>query len=297
MTTVAVAAPPALLAWRGLRRDRWGMCGLVVVAVFFLIAAGVWLGWLGQDWARADGGRWEGPGAEHWFGTNVLGQDIFQRAVYSTRTAFEIGFLVALATSILGAGFGALAGWRAFTWVDDVMLWVKGVLDSVPFYLFVAALAYAMRGLPFAMHIAMILTFWTPTARLIRAEVMRLKGQDFVKSAQAIGLPAWRIVVRHVLPNTAHILLVQGTLVFVAAIKTEVILSFLGLGVQDGVSWGLMLAESTQEVIAGHFGNFFAASGFLFAFLLGLNLLSDAMQDALEPGSARQRGRLFKAPA
>jgi peptide/nickel transport system permease protein len=182
-----------------------------------------------------------------------------------------------------------LAGWRAFSWVDDAVLWLKGVLDSVPFYLLVAALAYAMTGQPFAMHIAMILTFWTATARLIRAEVMRLKSRDFVRSAQAIGLPAWRIVVRHVLPNTAHILLVQGTLVFVAAIKTEVILSFLGLGVQDGVSWGLMLAESTQEVIAGHFGNFIAASLFLFVFLIGLNLLSDAMQDALEPAFARHR--------
>ena len=217
--------------------------------------------------------------------------------MYSARTAFEIGFVVALATSVLGAAFGALSGWRAFGWIDDAILWIKGVLDSVPFYLFVAALAYAMRGQAYAMHIAMILTFWTPTARLVRAEVMRLKGRDFVKSARAIGLPAWRIVLRHVLPNTVHILLVQGTLVFVAAIKTEVILSFLGLGVQDGVSWGLMLAESTQEVIAGHFGNFLAASGFLFAFLFGLNLLSDAMQDALEPGSARRRGRLIKAPA
>jgi ABC-type dipeptide/oligopeptide/nickel transport system permease subunit len=171
------------------------------------------------------------------------------------------------------------------------------VLDSVPFYLFVAALAYAMRGQPYAMQIAMMLTFWTPTARLVRAEVMRLKGQDFVKSAQAIGLPDWRTVVRHVLPNTAHILLVQSTLVFVAAIKTEVILSFLGLGVQDGVSWGLMLAESTQEVIAGHFGNFLAASLFLFVFLLGLNLLSDALQDALDPASARSRQGLLRAPA
>lgn len=297
MNIPARAATSAAVAWNSLRHDRWGLCGLLIVLVFFLIAAGVWLGWFGQDWARATGGRWEGPGPDHWFGTNVLGQDIFARAVHSARTAFEIGLVVALATSVLGAAFGALAGWCAFSWVDDVVLWVKGVLDSVPFYLFVAALAYAMRGQPFAMHIAMILTFWTPTARLIRAQVMRIKGQDFVKSAQAIGLPAWRIVMRHVLPNTVHILLVQGTLVFVAAIKTEVILSFLGLGVQDGVSWGLMLAESTQEVIAGHFGNFLAASVSLFVFLLGLNLLSDAMQDALEPGSARQRGRLIKAPA
>lgn len=283
--------------WSKLRLDRWGLLGLFIVLVFLALAIGAWAGWLGQDWAKADGGRWESPGAEHWFGTNALGQDIFQRMVVGSRTAFEIGLIVALATTVLGAAFGALSGWRATTWVDDIVVWIMGVLDSVPFYLFVAALAYAMQGLWYAMHVAMILTFWTSTARLVRAEVMRLKGQDFVRSAQALGLPAWRIIVRHVLPNNSHILLVQGTLIFVAAIKTEVILSFLGLGMQDGVSWGVMLAESTQEVISGQFGNFLAASGSLFVFLLGLNLLSDALQDALEPGLARSRGRLIKAPA
>ncbi len=291
------SSSPAGRAWRRLVHDRWGVLGLVIVGGFFVLAAGVWMGLLGQDWARAVGGRWEPAGARHWFGTNVLGQDIFERAVFSTRTAFEIGLTVASASTLLGALFGAVAGWRAFSWVDDVVLWIMGVLDSVPFFLFVAALAYALQGWPFAMHVAMILTFWTATARLVRAEAMKLRAQDFVRSAEAIGLPSWRIVTRHVLPNTVHILLVQGTLVFVAAIKTEVILSFLGLGVQHGVSWGVMLAESTQEVIAGHFGNFLAASSFLFVFLLGLNLLSDALQDALEPGFARRRGKLIKAPA
>ncbi len=100
------------------------------------------------------------------------------------------------------------------------------------------------------------------------------------------------IVLRHVLPNTAHILLVQASLAFVAAIKTEVILSFLGLGVQHGVSWGLMLAESTQEVLAGHFNNFLAASLMLFVLLLGFNLLADALQDAFDP----QAGRPMSAP-
>ena len=285
---------PGSGVWRHLRHDAWGMLGLIIFAVFFLLAGGVWLGLIGQQWALADGPRWAGPSGNHWLGTNVLGQDILQRAVYSSRTAFDIGLTVSVASTILGAAFGALAGWRAYSWIDDTVLWIKGVLDSVPFYLFVAALAYALKGQPFAMHLAMILTFWTPTARLIRAEVMRIKNEDFVKMAQAIGLPAWRIVVRHVLPNTSHILLVQATLVFVAAIKTEVILSFLGLGVQDGVSWGLMLAESTQEVIAGHFGNFMAASTFLFTFLLGLNLLSDAIQDALDPAMARIRRSAFK---
>jgi len=269
-----------------LRKDRSGLAGLSIVALFFLAAIAVWAGWLGQDWSAADGARWEGPGAAHWFGTNVLGQDIFERAVYSVRTAFEIGLVVALLSTVLGAVLGAVAGWRGDTWIDGAITWLKGVLDAIPFYLFVAAVAFALRGAPWAMHLAMVATFWTTTARLVRAEVLKIRSLDYVRSARAIGLPGVVILARHVLPNTTHILLVQGTIAFVAAIKTEVVLSFLGLGVQDGVSWGLMLAESTQEVLAGHFGNFIAASGMLFLLLLGLNLLADAMQDALDPKQA-----------
>ena len=136
------------------------------------------------------------------------------------------------------------------------------------------------------MHLAMIITFWTTTARIIRGEVMRIKQREFIEAAQAIGLPGITILFRHVLPNTFHILLVQGTIVFVAAINTEVILSFLGLGIQDGVSWGLMLAESSQEVLAGHFGNFLAAGISLFLLLMGFNLLADSLQDALDTRGA-----------
>lgn len=272
--------------WNRLRNDRAGIVGLLIVTVFFLLAIGVWLGWFGQAWSDAGGGRWESPDSGHWFGTNMLGQDIFQRSVYSVRTAFEIGLVVAVFSTLLGAVLGALAGWYSRSWVDGTMLWMTGVLDAIPFYLFVAALAFALQGKPWAMHLAMIATFWTTTARLVRAEVMKIKSMDFVRSARSIGLNDALILVRHVLPNTTHILLVQATIAFVAAIKTEVILSFLGLGVQDGVSWGLMLAESTQEVLAGHFSNFIAASGMLFVLLMGFNLLADALQDALDPRQA-----------
>jgi peptide/nickel transport system permease protein len=129
----------------------------------------------------------------------------------------------------------------------------------------------------------MIATFWTTTARLVRAEVMRIKARDYVQSALALGLPPAVTVLRHVLPNTAHVLLAQGAIVIVAAIKAEVILSFLGLGARDGVSWGSMLAESTQEVLAGEFNNLLAASLPLFAVLLGFNLVADALQDAFDP--------------
>ena len=272
--------------WNRLRKDPVGLTGLLIVSLFLVLAVGVWAGLLGQDWSAADGGRWETPGAKHWFGTNVLGQDIFQRSVYSVRTAFEIGLVVSILSTALGAALGALAGWHAGRFTDGAITWLKGVLDSIPFYLFVAAVAFALQGAPWAMHLAMIATFWTTTGRLVRAEVLKMKELDYVRSGRAMGLPSALIIVRHVLPNTSHILLVQATIAFVAAIKTEVILSFLGLGVQDGVSWGLMLAESTQEVLAGHFGNFLAASGMLFLLLIGLNLLADALQDAIGPRQA-----------
>ena len=269
-----------------LKQDPAGLVGLIIVLLFFLLALGVWFGWLGQGWSEATGGRWENPGGANWFGTNVVGQDIFQRAVYSVRPAFEIGMVVALLSTALGAVLGALAGWYADSWLDGTLMWLKGVVDAIPFYLFVAAVAYALRGEPWAMHLAMVATFWTTTGRLVRAEVMKLRHRDFVLAARAVGLSDVRILARHVVPNTAHILLVQATIAFVAAIKTEVILSFLGIGVQDGVSGGLMLAESTQEVLAGHFANFIAASTMLFLLVLGFNLLADAMQDALDPRGA-----------
>ncbi len=260
-----------------------GGIGLALIATFALVWLLVLLGMAGQDWAAATGGRWESSSANHWWGTNVLGQDIFQRSVYSVKVAFEIGMLVTACTALIGCCAGAVAAWYRDNWLGEAMVLVMGIMDSIPFYLFVAALAFALRGYPFAMQIAMVACFWTTTARLVRAEVLRLREQEFVLSAGLLGLPGWRIMLRHVLPNTYHLVLAQAAIVFAAAIKAEVILSFLGLGVQDGVSWGLMLAESTQEVLAGQFNNFWAASLPLFALLLAFNLLADSMQTALDP--------------
>jgi peptide/nickel transport system permease protein len=269
-------------AWQRLKSDPYGLGGLAVVCVFFLIAACVWSGLLGQGWSEVSGNRWEGISADHWFGTNLIGQDILQRTLFGTATAFEVGLTVTVCSTVMGTVMGALAGWYSNSWLDEVVLWLKGVLDSIPFYLFAAAVAFALQGSPWAMHVAMIVTFWTTTARIIRGEVIRIKQRGFIEAARAIGLPGFKTVVRHVLPNTFHLLLVQASIVFVAAINTEVILSFLGLGIQDGVSWGLMLAESSQEVLAGHFGNFLAAGTALFLLLMGFNLLADALQDALD---------------
>lgn len=265
------------------RRDRAGMAGLAVVLLYFVAALGVWLGWWATGWAEVDGGKWEGPSAAHWFGTNLIGQDIFARGIYSISTAFEVGLVVAVLATLLGGVLGALAGFFAGRFTDEVVVWLMGVLDSIPFYLLVAAIAFAMQGNSYAMHVAMISTFWITTGRLVRGEVIKLRQLEFVEAARAIGVPEYTIVFRHVLPNTLHILLVQSTITFVAAIKSEVILSFLGLGVKDGMSWGLMIAESGVEVLAGFFGNFLAASLLMFGLVMAFNFLSDALQDALDP--------------
>jgi peptide/nickel transport system permease protein len=260
-------------------RSSTGLAGLLILAVLAAIAG---LALLGLWSPKTGAGQWAAASTEHWFGTNRLGEDILERALRGTVTAFAVGTGVTLGAMTLGALLGASAGWRNGGWLDQLISWLMGVLDSIPIYLFAAALAFAMGGQELAMYLAMILLFWTSTARLIRAEVMRLKNRDFVAAARIIGLPAPLIVLRHVLPNTAHLLLVQTVLTFVAAIKTEVILSFLGIGIDDGVSWGLMLAEATQDVLAGHLGNFLAASLLLFLMLLGLNLLADDLQDAVD---------------
>jgi len=270
-------------AWYKFRRDRLGLASLAVVAAYFVIALGVWLGIWGQGWSDNTGPMFGAPSTEHWLGTNIIGQDIYQRAIYSTKTAFEVGLVVAIVSTLIGAILGALAGYFSNTWIDEIILWLKGVLDSIPFYLFVAAIAFALQGYAYSMHVAMIATFWTTTGRLVRGEVIKLKNFEFVEAARAVGVAQSKIIFRHILPNTFHILLVQSTIVFVGAIKSEVILSFLGLGVTDGVSWGLMIAESTQEVQAGQFSNFITASTFLFILVMAFNMFSDSLQDALDP--------------
>ncbi len=270
-------------AARKFARDRLGVVALGVVLVYFVAAAGVWLGFWANDWGDLGGTKWEAASAAHWFGTNIIGQDIYDRAIFSTATAFEVGLIVAVIATVIGAVLGAFAGFFAGSWIDELLLWCMGVLDAIPFYLFVAAVAFALAESPWAMHVAMISTFWVGTARLIRGEVIKLRDMEYVEAAHSIGVPETAIIFRHILPNTSHILLVQASILFVGAIKAEVILSFLGIGIKDGMSWGLMIDESTKEVLSGFYNNFLAASLLMFVLVMAFNAVADALQDALDP--------------
>ncbi|MDZ7791340.1 MAG: ABC transporter permease [Xanthomonadales bacterium] len=258
---------------------------LATVLAYMLVAVGVWIGAWGGEWAAISGEMREPPSTQHWLGTNRLGQDLFERLLASAATAFEVGLPVALASVLIGAMIGGVAGYFARRPIDNVLSWLIGTIDAVPFYLFAAAMSFAMQGFSGAMHLAMILSFWTLTARLVRTETIRLKQREFVFAARVSGLNARRILVRHILPNTAPLLLVQTSLVFVAAIKAEVVLSFLGIGLQDSISWGIMIAEAGQEILAGHYMNLVSASLALFVLVLSINQLADRLQDRLDPRS------------
>ena len=271
---------------RKLMRDRVGVAAMIVVGIYGVIAILVAFGLIGQNWSQLGEEGFGGMSSAHWFGTNINGQDIFSRAIQGTRTAFEVGLMVAITSTAIGGFLGAIAGYFHRTIVDEAIMWIYGCIDAIPFYLFVAAVAFSLKDgplQPWGMHIAMIATFWSSTCRIVRGEVIKIRSLEYIQAAKAVGVGPLTIVRRHVMPNTSHILLVQSTIAFVGAIKSEVILTFLGLGVVDGVSWGVMLSESTSDVLRGHFGNFLGASGFLFILVIAFNMFADALQDALDP--------------
>ncbi len=270
-------------AWYKFTQDRLGLLAFGVVLIYFLMAVGVWLELIGTGWDEFVTDGYEEISSAHWLGTNINGQDILQRVIFGSKTAFEVGIVVALLATLLGGVLGAIAGFYSGTWIDEAIQWVYGCLQCIPFYLFVAAVAFALSDNPYAMHIAMIVTFWAGTARIIRGEVIKIKHLEYVEAAHAIGVPKFKIIFQHIMPNTSHILLVQATITFIGSIKSEVILSFLGLGVKEGVSWGFMISESAGEVAAGNFNNFIASSGFLFVLVIAFNIFADSMQDALDP--------------
>jgi peptide/nickel transport system permease protein len=132
-------------------------------------------------------------------------------------------------------------------------------------------------------YTAFCLTFWIGPCRIIRGEVLKLRELEYVQAATAVGFGRMHILLKHILPNTAHLMFINFSLLFIGAIKAEVILSFLNLGVKNEPSWGVMIQQAKQEVISGFFWQIGAATLFMFILVLAFNVLSDALQDAFDP--------------
>jgi len=226
-------------------------------------------------------------------GTDRQGRSTSARALYSIKVALQIGLIVSVVSVLLGALLGAAAGYYG-GWVDGVVQWLYSTLSSVPDLVLLAVLAYMFTDSYFddntrpfislvPVYVAMCMTFWIGPCRVIRGETLKLKELEYIQAAQAIGFSRLYILVRHILPNTLHLMFINFSLLFIAAIKFEVVLSFLGLGVKAGPSWGRMIGEATQEVINGNFWQIGTATVFMFVLVLAFNIVSDALQDAFDP--------------
>lgn len=228
---------------------------------------------------------------EKFLGTDNQGRSILLRALYSIGVAMKVGVVVGLISVIIGSILGGAAGYFGGV-VDTIITWLFTTFSSIPSLVLLVLLAYMFTGSSFEgtlvpLYIAFISTYWIGPCRQIRGETLKIKELEYVHAAQALGLNRFMILLRHILPNTVHLMLINFSLLFIGAIKGEVILTYLGLGLKPGAgtSWGIMISQSRTEVVQGFFWQIGTATFLMFVLVLAFNILSDALQDAFDPKS------------
>jgi peptide/nickel transport system permease protein len=216
-------------------------------------------------------------------GGDRLGRDVLSKAVKGTEISVFVGVLAALLATLIGTLLGALSGYFGGR-VGDFLEWVYNVFTAIPDILLIFAFAAVFgRGIGTVVLI-LGLVGWTGLYRQVRAEFMKHRGREYVRAAEAIGASHAVRMFRHILPNISHVVLVRMSLLVVGFIKSEVILSYLGLGVPvDQVSWGTMLADAQSELILGFWWQLAAATTFMAVFVTAFSLMADAWRDALDP--------------
>ncbi|WP_426377362.1 ABC transporter permease [Desulforudis sp. 1031] len=268
--------------WMRLRQNKLAMAGLVTITLLLLMALiGPYLSghtYYEQDLKLVN----KPPNGEYWFGTDFLGRDLFTRVWYGARISLMIGFFTAIVSFIIGVTYGGISGYIGGK-VDDIMMRIVEVLLSVPFLLWVILLMVWMGPGLKSIFIALSVTTWLTMARIVRGQVLALKEQEYVLAARVMGAKPWRILTRHLVPNTMGPIIVTMTLMIPENIFTEAWLSFLGLGVSAPMaSWGVLASEGLQGLRNYPWQLFFPAL-FISITMLAFNFLGDGLRDALDP--------------
>ncbi len=258
--------------------------GLLGIVVFIAVFA-PWLGTVDPT-ALAPAKRIRPPSETYWFGTDMLGRDVYSRVMYGARVSLIVGFAVALLSSVVGTFIGVVSGY--VRWLDSVIMRIMDGLMSIPPILLAIALMALTRGSVQNVIIAISVAEVPRVARLIRGVVLSLREQPYVEAAIASGTRVPKIILRHILPNTIAPLTVQATYICASAMITEAILSFIGAGTPPTVpSWGNIMAEGRALWQVKPYIVFFPAV-FLSVTVLAVNLLGDGLRDALDPRLAKR---------
>ena len=270
------------VSWNIFKRNRLGVACLVVVALLVLVAL------LAPMLAPYDPDVQElsnmlaAPSSAHVFGTDEFGRDILSRVIYGCRISLSVGVVSQLIALVIGFLAGVFAGYFGGR-VDAVVSFAIQVFSSFPFLLFAIVVMFVMGPGLVNLYVALGLLMWTSTARLVRGDVMRLKGSEYIQSCILSGGKSWRIIMKHLLPNCISTLIVVSTLGIPNAILSEASLSFLGLGVQPPMSsWGQMISASQPYIQSNT--NYSVVPGIaIIVTVMAFNLLGDALRDALDP--------------
>ncbi len=246
-------------AWHRLLGRKLVVVSLIVIAVFVIIALGVYAGLIASDWNVQVGPRYQSPSLEHGFGTDFLGRSVWRKTLYGVKVSLTVAFLASLISICIGLPLGAIAGYFK-GWIDELIVWLFSTVSSIPYMVLILAFAFVLKdkslfGHPLrgisVVYLVIGLTSWVGLCRLIRGEVIKHRNRDYVTAARAYGCSRGRIILRHIVPNVLHLVIINFSLRFVAFIHAEVILSFLGLGVKNEPSWGVMIDDARQELYRG----------------------------------------------
>ncbi len=272
-------------AIRRMLKQKMVVISFAIIFLYALVGILTAIGWIGAHWDVAIAEGYQPPSFEsinHWFGTDIFGRSVFLKMILGIQTALTVGLSASIIAVSIGLFLGAVAGYFG-GWIDDLVVWFYTTFSSIPGIMLLIAIAFVLDKGLLTVCIAIGLTSWVGLCRVIRGEVMKHKDREYVQAARAIGASHRSRIFKHILPNIFHQVIINFSLMFQAAIKSEVILSYLGLGVQGRPSWGLMIDDSKLVLGRGIWWELSAATIAMFFLVLALNVFSDALRDALDP--------------
>ncbi len=270
-------------AWRRLRENKVAFVALIIllILIFFIIFGPAISGYEFEQ-IDADAIN-QGPSAEHWFGTDDLGRDLFARVWQAGRVSIIIGILGAVIASVVGSIYGGIAAYFGGA-VDDIMMRIVEVLLSIPYLIIVILISVITDSKSLGtMLVALTLTGWCGIARLVRGQMLQLKTQEYVLAANVLGVAPIKIILNHMIPNTIGMIIVAITFDIPGYIFSEAFLSYVGLGIQPpSTSWGALASAAQQNFMFYPYQLMFPALMIALT-MLSFTLLGDGLRDALDP--------------
>ena len=270
-------------AWRRFRENKIALDALIILVIMVIMVI-IGPGISGYNFEQMNTDEINQlPSAEHWFGTDDLGRDLFARVFQGGRVSLTIGIVGAVVASVVGSIYGGIASYFGGI-VDDIMMRIVEVLLSIPYLLTVILISVVTDSKSIGtMMLALVLTGWCGIARLVRGQMLQLKSQEYILAANALGVSPIKTIMRHMIPNTLGMIIVAITFDIPGYIFSEAFLSYVGLGVQPpDTSWGALASAAQQNFMFYPYQLFFP-SLMIALTMLGFTLLGDGLRDALDP--------------